>query len=366
MKFITEQHWEETKKRYLAWWANGLYERPLLYVVAKKQPSGEFEDPGEAADPKEARTNIDYVIKRARYNADTHAWLGDTYPNFSLNLGPGTLALYLGSEPRFAWDTVWFDPCMEDIHEGWRFRADPNAKWFKYEMAALKYAMARMGDEFFYGFPDIVENIDILSAMRDPQELCVDMMDEPEEVKRRIAQIDVLYEYYYNLFYDVIKQPDGSSFYSAFRVWGPGRTAKIQCDFSALISVNHFREFVLPSLVRQCDYIDNTVYHLDGPQAVKHVPALMEIKKLKALQFTCGEMRPDGTNEEWWPVYDQARKAGKALWVQVYDEGPDQWMKNIDRFIKRYGANGMYFRMPEFENEEIANEFIRKAELDWH
>jgi hypothetical protein len=52
--------------------------------------------------------------------------------------------------------------------------------------------------------------------------------------------------------------------------------------------------------------------------------------------------------------------------VQVYDGGPDQWIKNIDRFIARYGANGMYFRMPEFENEEIAREFIHKAELDWH
>jgi len=234
-------------------------------------------------------------------------------------------------------------------------------------MGMYREAKRRLGDDFIFTIPDMIENIDILSAMRGAEPLCIDMLDNPETVSRHLRQIDELYEYYYNLIYDFVKFPDNSSCFSAFRVWGPGRTAKIQCDFAALISPRQFREFALPSLRRQCKFMNNTVFHLDGPQAMKHVPALMEIKELNALQFTCGEMRPDGTNEEWWGVYDQVKAAGKALWIQVYDGGcVDQWMKNCDRFIKRYGVNGLYFVFPDFEDEESAAEIMRKAELDWH
>jgi hypothetical protein len=366
MKFITQEKWHEIKKRYLAWWANGLYERPLLKVIAKKPPSGEVPEPPEPKTPKEMYLDIDYLIQRAYYYADTHLYMGDTYPDFCVRLGPGTLSTYLGSQPIFAWDTIWYETCMEDIEEDSWFKADPESYWFKTQMNLFREAKRRMGDDFIFTIPDLIENMDVLSNMRGAEALCLDMMDNPETVKQRIRQIDELYEYYYNLIYDFVKLEDNSSAYSAFRVWGPGKTAKIQCDFCALISVEHFREFVLPSLQRQCRFMNNTVFHLDGPQAMKHVDALMEIKELNALQFTCGEMRPDGTNEEWYEVYDKARAAGKALWVQVYDGEVDQWMKNVDRFIKRYGANGLYFVFPEFETEEEARELLRKAELDWH
>lgn len=366
MKYISQEQWSETQKRYLAWWANGLYKRPLMKVIAKKPPSGQVPEPPAPATPTDLYLDIDYLVQRARYFADTHLYMGDTYPDFEVGLGPGTLALYLGSQPDFAWDTVWFKPCMEDIEEDSFFTADPEKYWFKKQMGMYREAKRRLGDDFIYTIPDMIENIDILSAMRGAEPLCIDMLDNPDAVKRHIRQIDELYEYYYNIIYDFVKFPDDSSCFSAFRVWGPGRTAKIQCDFAALISPKQFREFVQPSLQRECKFMNNTVFHLDGPQAMKHVPALMEIRELRALQFTCGEMRPDGTNEEWYSVYDQVKAAGKALWIQVYDGGVDQWMKNCDRFIKRYGVCGLYFVFPDFEDEKTAQDIMRKAELDWH
>lgn len=44
----------------------------------------------------------------------------------------------------------------------------------------------------------------------------------------------------------------------------PGRVAKLQCDFSAMISPDMFKEFVLPYLKKQCDYLDYSLCHLDG------------------------------------------------------------------------------------------------------
>ena len=51
-------------------------------------------------------------------------------------------------------------------------------------------------------------------------------------------------------------------------------------------------------------------------------------------------------------------KNGKINFVIVTADKPDH--------IARYGANGMYFVFPDFEEEEAARDVIRKAELDWH
>jgi hypothetical protein len=38
---------------------------------------------------------------------------------------------------------------------------------------------------------------------------------------------------------EIIKLEDGSSFcLEAFRLWGPGKTAKVQCDMSAMFSAD--------------------------------------------------------------------------------------------------------------------------------
>ena len=47
--------------------------------------------------------------------------------------------------------------------------------------------------------------------------------------------------------------------------------------------------------------LDHSLYHLDGPDAIKHVPALMELEKLDALQWTCGAGQPDGACPRWYP-----------------------------------------------------------------
>ena len=58
----------------------------------------------------------------------------------------------------------------------------------------------------------------------------------------------------------------------------------------------------MPSLQQQCQKLDYTLYHLDGPDAIKHLDALMEIEELDALQWTPGAGKPDGGDELWYPI----------------------------------------------------------------
>ena len=202
--------------------------------------------------------------------------------------------------------------------------------------------------------------------MRGAQNLCFDLIDQPEVVKDRLEQLDSLYFEYYDRFYDLVKTEDGGSSYTTFSIWGPGRTAKIQCDFSAMISPAHFREFVIPSLRKQCQNLDFSLYHLDGPDAIKHVEALMEIEELNALQWTPGAGQPDGGSPQWFSIYDQVIAANKSLWIIFSAKNGrfEDWVDAADQIVKRYGPEKLYFLFPVMSEKE-AETLMVKAERDW-
>jgi hypothetical protein len=141
-------------------------------------------------------------------------------------------------------------------------------------------------------FPDLIEHVDILASLVGTQELLVYMLDCPKHVHRFLERLTELYFEYYDRLYEVIKDEKGGSCFSAFWIWGPGKTAKLQCDYSAMISPAMFREFVQPYLREQCRRLDYSVFHLDGPPCLQHLEPLMEINELQAIQWQPGAGQP--------------------------------------------------------------------------
>ncbi|NLC67401.1 MAG: trimethylamine corrinoid protein 2 [Clostridiaceae bacterium] len=361
-----KDNWEETKERFVAWWNRSSTGRPLMRIVAKREKlleELEEEKPFSSAD--DFHMDVAENIKRFRNFNRKYKMMAEAFPHFSINIGPGSMATYLGSKPEFTWDTVWYEDIARD---GWdkigRLRFDPGNYWWKRHINALKMARELSNEEFMVDIPDIIEGIDILSALRGPQQLCYDLMDMPEVVKDYIDQLDELYFKYYDPIYDIVKLIDGSSSYTAFDVWGPGKTAKVQCDFCVMMSPDHFREFVQPSLKKQCQQLDNSIFHLDGPGAIKHVDALMEIEELDALQWTPGAGQPDGGYEGWYCIYDKVKAAGKSLWIYISDGGPKDWVESATRIVRRYGADRLYLLFPAM-NEADAKELLEIAERNW-
>jgi len=360
-----KENWEETKERFISWWKGSNIDRPIMQIVAKrKNPIEELEDTWTAKTPEDKYLDVERRVIDLRNFCRTHKFLAESFPALDINFGAGSMALYLGSEPEFSWDTIWFKECIDDLKECGPLKYDPESYWLKKHLDAVRRGQELANDDFLVNIPDIVENLDILSAMRGPQNLCFDIMDEPELVKLYVAQIDELYFKYYDQFYDIIKGKDDSSSYTAFSIWGPGKVAKIQCDYSAMISPDQFREFAIPSLRQQCQKLDFSIYHLDGPDAIRHVDALMEIDELNALQWTPGAGQPDGGSEKWYPIYDKVVAAGKSLWIMLSHGKLNDWIESADRLVKRYGPEKLYLLFPIME-EEDAKRLLEKAERDW-
>ena len=306
------------------------------------------------------------VVARYRDFCEKHLFLAESFPNLETAFGPGSLAAYLGSEIGFKEDTVWFEPCVEgeDWEDTPELVFDPENKWLKIHLDFVRKVREIVGDDVLVDMPDLMENIDVLSSLRGAQELMMDLLEDPEEIESRVEQVTKAYFKIYDLFYDLVKDENGGNAWSCFQMWAPGRFAKLQCDASAMISVSNFREFVLESLKEQAEKLDYVLYHLDGPGAIKHLDDLMTIDGIKALQWTPGDTGPDGTCPDWDEIYDKVIAAGKSLWIKVYSGNFEDWIRNMDRVVQKYGSSSLFFFLPEMSYEQ-AVKLIDYAEKNW-
>lgn len=377
---------EATKEKFRNYWAHKNTGRPLMCVIARRPEIEQYSDgtpvdggylgqicqgkyynmPEELMwkDMEDKYQDPQRIVDRYRFFCETHAFLGESFPNLNVDFGPGSLAAYLGSEIGFKEDTVWFNKCLDSWDGVPRLAFDPDNKWFKKHLQLVKDCQELAGEDFYVDMPDLMENIDVLASLRGAQDILFDLLDEPEKIGERIQEVTDLYFDYYDRFYDVIKDEEGGNAYTVFQIWGPGRTVKLQCDFSAMMSPEDFRKYIQPSLKVQSEKADHVLYHLDGPAAIKHMDALMEIDGIDALQWTSGDAGPDGTLPDWDVIYDKAIAAGKSIWVKVYSGEFEDWIKNVDRIVKKYGSHSLFLLFPEMSMEQAVY-LLDYAEKNW-
>ncbi len=353
----------QVRERFNTWWKGGCVGRPMMRVIARREGVA-HEHPRRATTPEEHHLGVDLRIDGMERFLRSHEFMAEAFPTVEINIGPGSMSVYLGAQPRFAWDTVWYDAFVTDWRRALPLKLDTNNPWLLRHLELVRKAAASANGRWLATIPDIIENVDILSAMRGPQDFCYDLIDEPSLMKEAVAQVDDAYFKVYDAFYDIVKSPDGWSQYTAFAIQGPGKIAKVQCDFAALMNPAQFYDFIIPSLENQLLGLDCSVFHLDGKDCIKHVDALMTLSRLNCLQWTAGAGQPDGGSPKWYPIYDKVRAAGKGLHISIYDGSVDQWISSCDALVGRYGPNGLYFLFPVMDKRD-ADRLINHAEANW-
>ncbi len=352
-------NWGETRQHFTDWWRQeglviGAWTPPAAGGTQTAEPVPEWP-------PGDTRLHCTDVDRRARY---CHAVLGrscfgaDILPVAESDIGPGSLALALGCEPGFTPETVWFAPAFRDapdVNALPPIRFNPESPWWQVHEAQLRRHKELSQGRYLVGFPDLVENIDILASLRDPQMLMLDMVENPEWVCRSVREINQAFFEGYMRLYDICREPDGSSVWGAFRIWGPGRIAKVQCDASAMFSPGMFRDLVKPTLAEQCAWLDGAIYHLDGTQCLCHLDALLEIPCLQAIEWTPQAGIEGGSHARWFPLYKRILDAGKS--VQIVGARVEE----IDDILNAIGAKGVCI-LCDFTTPEDVDSAARLAD----
>jgi len=359
--------WAETRDRFSAWWAHKKADRPLLSFWTYRECS--LENPlivEPFADVSERYLYTEKMLAHQFERLCTQKPMAEAYPALSLDLGAGSLALYLGSEPDFHSDTLWFLPAMDSLPSDGNIPFNADSRWFKQhiEMFEMGKEIAASTDALLC-IPDLVEHVDVLASLRGTTELFHDFYEYPDLVKAANKSLNMHYKTIYDAFNKYCMEEDtGWNAFTIFSIYGPGRTGKVQCDVSAMISPDMFREFALEPLREQCKWLDNSLFHLDGPECICHVPALMEIEELNAIQWTHGHSNPPSGEECWDELYSMVRDADKGLWIALFDYDPEVAIQKADRLVRKFGAKGLYFLLPNMTEQE-SDALLLKAEREW-
>ena len=307
--------WEEARRRLTIWWHGGDIGRPAMHITAPREaphePIPALPEP-EGWVTHYSTSNFDYRINLALRSCLYTDYYGEAFPAYSSgDLAPNCVALYLGCRGVEMPETVWCEPFIEDPDRD-TFDYDPENRYWQFTLEATRAVRARAAGKFLDQFPDLIEGLDTLAAMRGTERLLLDLVERPAWVRCCLRRITDLYFRYYDALYDLIRDEVGGSVYWA---WAPGRLTKLQCDLSAMISPGMFNEFMLPILAEMTERVSYSVYHWDGPAAIVHRDALLSLRRLNMIQWQPGTSREPQWHPVWWPLYHKTLEAGKTLMI---------------------------------------------------
>ncbi|NLF94317.1 MAG: trimethylamine corrinoid protein 2 [Oligosphaeraceae bacterium] len=303
-------------ERFEAWWQAGIIDRPLYSLSLPVPPEKRVPVPRKSfACPRERWLDSDYVVAAAEARLANTIFLGDSLPVVFPNLGPDVFAACYGCELEFAESTSWSRPILKDLSEeslsGLVFdqHSEPFLKLVEITEALLQAGRGR----FIVGYTDLHPGGDAAAALRGPQELLLDTIDRPEAVKKLVGRLTDDFFRCYDFFQRRL-QAAGMPGTSWLPAVARGKYHIPSNDFSCMVSENMFEELFLPDIIRECRYMDHSIYHLDGPQALRFLDRLLDIPAIQAIQWV------PGAGREGWrrsiAVYQRIQSRKKAFQIQ--------------------------------------------------
>ncbi|MCQ2399746.1 MAG: hypothetical protein MJ072_04500 [Clostridia bacterium] len=342
---------EESKKRYGAFWNRTTTDRACLYLTAW-DGSERFKEPSS---PEQKWEDLDYREKRDLYGVEHTHYYADAFPSVFTNFGPGSLAAFIGGNYKPALNTVWFEnsPLFVEEWEGRRKPAfDRKSKMY---LLAEEYSARLLshGDKFVTSIVDIGGTYDVIAALRGTENLLYDIIDNPEEIKKLHDEVAPLWKQYFLEQSSRLMEKQGCMS-SWMPIWSDKTYYPLQCDYSALISPATFKEFVLPDLIYQTEYMERSVYHLDGVGEIPHLDHILSIPKLNAIQWVPGAGKPRESDPCWYELLNRIQAAGKGLVLLGVPTG------DLEELFKHVSQKGL-FVTANVRDEKEAKEITEMA-----
>lgn len=347
---IHVQDFDKLAKRYEAYWARENHDRPLMDVRA---PRYDYRDviPEYPGTLKERWMDTGYVLKKERAILEATYFAGEAYPLMNPNLGPDVFGAFFGCGITFGEETSWASEHVKHLEEIRCDCLDRENVWLKKTVELTEAMLDDSQGDYLVGITDLHPGLDGLVSLRGPQELCLDLFEEPELVKQLNFQMLQRFQEVYELFNGILrrKQKGNSNWMGIYHPQGWYVTS---CDFMCMISGEMYREFVEPELKEEIAYLKNTIFHLDGPGALRHLDALLELEELDGIQWVYGAGQP--TAASWVPVLKKIQDKGKLIHVDIVPEDLPVLLENLK-------PEGVLYRV-NCETMEEADAVMRIAE----
>ena len=348
------ENWEKIKKYYKAWWNCEVLDRVPIWVAAPRDDSQSREtlSGNTIRIRREERFDKEKVIGCAEKILQATFFGGVAFPCYWPNFGVDVFSAYMGVNiefsptflPTFAWGFTWGinveeppiswakwnNPILKDYSDLSVIQIkDKNIYWQKTK-EFISYALERSQGKYFVSTTDFHAGMDSLAVLRgNPQQVCLDLVDNPEGVKKAMKLLGKAWHKVYEETYQITAgEQEGTS--NWINLWFPGKGFAVQNDLTCLISPSMYQEFFLEELASEINSLDYSIYHLDGQDALKHLDIILEISRLNAIQWVPGArmMKEEGI-ARWIPIYRKIQAKKKAIQVDCWPAEVDFVLENL-------------------------------------
>ncbi|MDC7234154.1 MAG: hypothetical protein PQJ58_13045 [Spirochaetales bacterium] len=346
---------EDAKKRINLWWDNKEADRPLLQIMAPREEPVFSMPAREAADIHEYWTHPEVSLPRLFNTLGATFFGGEAIP--LVYPVPGRIVSitckYLGAPNRYIDEsTTWSEHIIHDWDNCPPLSLDKNGEWWNITMRNMNLAgeIIRENElECFMGLPDLNGPTEVLSGLRNPEKMCMDLIMEPERVLEAARKVqDAWYEAWKET--AALSSPFGT--YSSFMgIWSEIPATDLQSDFSSLISAEMFEQFIYPFVREQAQRFPRTVFHLDGPDMIRHLDILLEDENINAIQWVFGAGA--GRATDWIDLMKRIQKGGKALYVYCEED-------EVLTLADKLDPKGLMMVVTEGSSEKAARELLTR------
>ncbi|MHC4873902.1 MAG: uroporphyrinogen decarboxylase/cobalamine-independent methonine synthase family protein [Planctomycetota bacterium] len=294
--------------KWTDFWA-GKSTRPLISAVLTKE--------GRETVPLPSSyecTFGDYeaVIDKVSDAIENYDFLGESIPFFRVSFAADHFATFLGSDLEVHPDsatTIWPTHVIKDYKDT-EIKFQRDSYWWKRTVEVTEAFRERFDGKILMSPTHLQGGLDCLAALRGVNDLLMDLVTDPEAVKKALSDIDKALSEAKAALSELYSVSEYGSI-NRHGMYVKGEIDVPQCDFGAMISPEMFREFALPSLKNQCAELDAVEYHLDGKDNIKHLEALCEIENLSVIQWVPGA--GDAALQDWTDLYERIGSLGLGL-----------------------------------------------------
>ncbi len=318
----------EKFKKIEGWW-NGKNDKILIRVSLLKDKN--FVNLNDLWNKENELPDFEKFVNAQIENVKKREYLGISYPVLPHLWGsrgtPMVMSAYLGCKVIFREETVWFEKFITDWKKV-KFEFNPENWWVKASRRLIEKQLEKINDEFLIWLPDFGDALTCLSLMRGAENLLIDIVEKPKIILEKIDEFLSVWIKIHDFFHNIYKsklQGDSSIF-----LWAPGKTYFCQCDFSTMISPKLFEKFVVYELEKLKDYLEYMVWHLDGPDEIKHLDILLSLPYIKTIQIVPGAGKPHCASSLWLPIIKKILRKGKG--VHVYATNKEEFEILVKNF----------------------------------
>jgi 5-methyltetrahydrofolate--homocysteine methyltransferase len=324
-RLSTQPNLAEVARRYEAFMAGDIIDRPLLTVTAPL-PGAPTVAPITYRDRQFG--DIDEIYDRVLASMEHVYYAGEAIPSYAPSFGCDEIAVWCGLASfgfhEDSSDTCWSWPTVEDWDAVLPIRLHREHPLWQRMLRFYERGAERLAGKVLLSPPDLHTNMDLLMAARGSERLCADLLDRPEVIDRAMVSARAVFRELWDVVVRAGKLDERGISNGLYSMEG---AAVLSCDFSYMISPAMFRRWVLPALLEESETVKHMYYHWDGPGALVHFDALMSIPRLHAVGYV---PPPFERHSDYIELYKRVQAAGKGVHVWGL---PDE-MKRIHKELR--------------------------------